>query len=126
MEIVALVDDYVFGFVCARPSPSLETREEEAEPGWMQAVFDYMRGAARDRRLPQHRAHRSRPTARRAASDEDLARMALDEGRFERGLERLLDGIEGVAAQAASWKMTPSVVRRPERTVATPWRMVAR
>jgi hypothetical protein len=32
--------------------------------------------------------------ANRAAggTDEDMARMALDEGRFERGLERILDG----------------------------------
>jgi hypothetical protein len=30
------------------------------------------------------------------------------------------------ADQAASWKMIPSVIRSPEWTVATPWRIVVR
>jgi hypothetical protein len=28
--------------------------------------------------------------------------------------------------QAASWKISPSVVRRPQATVATPWRIATR
>jgi hypothetical protein len=65
----------------------------EAEPGWMQAVFDYMSleletGAYANvqRIVDENRAAGGR--------DEDLATMPLDEGRFERGLERILDGIE--------------------------------
>ena len=93
MEIVALIDDYVFGFVLRASIAAFEAREEEAEPGWMQAVFDYMCGRARDRRLPATCARLV--DAHRAAGgrDEDLAVMTLDEGRFERGLERLLDGV---------------------------------
>ena len=44
MEIIALIDDYVFGFVLRASIAAFEAREEEAEPGWMQAVFDYMAG----------------------------------------------------------------------------------
>lgn len=93
MEIVALVDDYVFGFVLRASLATFEAREEEAEPGWMQAVFDYMWGELETGAYPN--------IARIAAAnravggrDEDLAEMALDQGRFERGLDRLLDGVE--------------------------------
>ena len=87
------IDDYVFGFSLRAYLAGLEQREEEAEPGWMQAVFDYMAVRARDRRLPQHRRASSSRTARRAAGTRTSPAMALDEGRFERGLERLLDGV---------------------------------
>jgi AcrR family transcriptional regulator len=92
MEIVALVDDYVFGFVLRASIAAFEAREEEAEPGWMQAVFDYMWGEIDTGAYPNVRRL---VDANRAAGgrDEDLPAMALDEGRFERGLERLLDGV---------------------------------
>ncbi len=91
MEIVALIDDYVFGFVL-RSSIAFEAREEEAEPGWLQAIFDYMAGELETGAYPSVSAL---VEAHRAAGgrDEDLAVMSIDEGRFERGLERLLDGI---------------------------------
>jgi AcrR family transcriptional regulator len=92
MEIVALIDDYVFGFVLRASLALFEAREEEADPSWMQAVFDYMAGELESGAYPNvgrlvdaHRAAGGR--------DEDLATMTLQEGRFERGLERLLDGI---------------------------------
>jgi AcrR family transcriptional regulator len=92
MEIVALIDDYVFGFVLRASLATFEAREEQAEPGWMQAVFDYMWGELETGAYP---SIRRLADANRASggSDEDLAAMALDEGRFERGLERLLDGV---------------------------------
>jgi AcrR family transcriptional regulator len=92
MEIVALIDDYVFGFVLRASIAAFEAREEEAEPSWMQAVFDYMSGELETGAYPNV----SRLVdANRAGGgrDEDLAVMTLDEGRFERGLDRLLDGI---------------------------------
>ena len=79
MEIVALVDDYVFGFVLRASLAAFEeAREEEAEPGWMQAVFDYM-CAPSSRPAPTPTCSASR-TANRAAGgrDEDLARWPLD------------------------------------------------
>jgi AcrR family transcriptional regulator len=92
MEIVTLIDDYVFGFTLRAYLAGLEQRVEEAEPAWVQAVFDYMAveletGAYPnvERIVEQNRAA--------GGKDEDLAAMALEEGRFERGLEYVLDGI---------------------------------
>jgi AcrR family transcriptional regulator len=92
MEIVALIDDYVFGFAL-RASIAAVEESEEAEPAWTQAVFDYMWGELETGAYPNVR--RLVDVNREAGGrDEDLAAMALDEGRFQRGLERLLDGIE--------------------------------
>jgi AcrR family transcriptional regulator len=92
MEIVTLIDDYVFGFSLRAYLAGLEQRVEEAEPAWVQAVFDYMAveletGAYPnvERIVEQNRAA--------GGKDEDLPAMALAEGRFERGLEYVLDGI---------------------------------
>jgi AcrR family transcriptional regulator len=112
MEIIAVVDDYVIGFVVR----SQRVAEYEAEldddmvARWMDAAFGHLQSLIESGRFPylqrvvQRGALRARP---RAAA------------RRDRGEVRH-------ARQAASWKMTPSVVRCPERTVATPWRMVAR
>ncbi|HEY7622365.1 MAG TPA: TetR/AcrR family transcriptional regulator [Solirubrobacteraceae bacterium] len=93
MEIVALIDDYVFGFSLRAYLAGLEQRVEEAEPRWMQAVFDYMAIELETGAYPNVARI---VEANRAAGgkDEDLPAMVLQEGRFERGLERLLDGIE--------------------------------
>ena len=93
MEIVALIDDYVFGFSLRAYLAGLEERVVQAEPGWMQAVFDYMSVELETGAYPnvQRIVDENRAAG---GKDEDLPAMALDEGRFERGLERLLDGIE--------------------------------
>jgi AcrR family transcriptional regulator len=93
MEIVALIDDYVFGFSLRAYFAGLEQRVEEAEPGWVQAVFDYMALELETGAYPNVTRILE---ANRAAGgrDEDLPAMALDEDRFERGLEHVLDGIE--------------------------------
>ena len=92
MEIVTLIDDYVFGFSVRADIAGLEERVEQAEPGWMQAVFDYMAGELETGAYPnvQRIVDENRAAG---GKDEDLSAMALDEGRFERGLERVLDGI---------------------------------
>ena len=92
MEIIALIDDYVFGFSLRADIAGMEERVEQSEPGWMQAVFDYMSVELETGAYPnvQRIVDENRAAG---GKDEDLAGMALDEGRFERGLERLLDGI---------------------------------
>jgi AcrR family transcriptional regulator len=93
MEIVTLIDDYVFGYSLRAFVAGLEQRVEEEDPGWTQAVFDYMSVELETGAYPNV----SRIVeANRAAGgkDEDLPAMALAEGRFEWGLERILDGIE--------------------------------
>jgi AcrR family transcriptional regulator len=92
MELIAAVDDYVIGFV-VRSQRFAEEEEQAADEDWMQALFDHLRGRIESGDYPHlQRALEANRTAGR--SDEDLARMAVDEQRFERGLERLLDGIE--------------------------------
>ena len=93
MELVALIDDYVFGFILRAYIAGLEERAEQADPGWMQAVFDYMSVELETGAYPNIQRI---VEANRAAGgkDEDLPAMAQDEGRFEWGLERVLDGIE--------------------------------
>jgi AcrR family transcriptional regulator len=101
MEIIALVDDYVFGFVMRAFVAGLEARDEQQEPGWMQAVFDYMASELETGAYPNIARFAE---ANRAAGgkDEDLATMALQVTRFERGLECLLDGIEVELQRKAS------------------------
>lgn len=93
MEIVTLIDDYVFGFSLRAYLAGLEQRVEEEEPGWVQAVFDYMSVELETGAYPN--VERIVEENRAAGGkDEDLPAMALAEGRFERGLEYVLDGIE--------------------------------
>jgi len=108
MELIAAVDDYVIGFV-VRSQRFAEEEEQAADEDWMQALFDHLRGRIESGDYPHlQRALEANRTAGR--SDEDLARMAVDEQRFERGLERLLDGIEVELS-----RMRKPVKRRRER-----------
>jgi Tetracyclin repressor-like, C-terminal domain len=92
MEIIALIDDYVIGFVL-RTQAIADAEEDVDDTDWSETVFHYLRAELEHGDYPTLRRELE---AHRAAggSDEDLPRMALDEGRFERGLERILDGIE--------------------------------
>ena len=131
MEIIAVVDDYVIGFVvrAQRVAEYEEELDDDTVAEWMEAAFGHLRSQIESGAFPHLHACDRRPTAPRAARTRISGEMASSEGRFERGLElpaRRHRGEVRQAGQAASWKMTPSVVRRPERTVATPWRMVAR
>jgi AcrR family transcriptional regulator len=101
MEMIAVVDDYVIGFV-VRSQRVAEAEEEvggdAAVAEWVETVFDLLRARVESGDYP----HLLRAVqANRAAGgrDEDLGRMASDERRFERGLELLLDGIEAKFAK---------------------------
>jgi AcrR family transcriptional regulator len=109
MEIVTLIDDYVFGFSLRAYVAGLEQRVEEEEPGWVQAVFDYMAVELETGAYPN--VERIVEENRAAGGkDEDLSAMALEEGRFERGLEYVLDGIEAELERKA-----PPATRRRGR-----------
>jgi AcrR family transcriptional regulator len=92
MDMIALIDDYVFGFVMR--SQIVAAREYGADdPGWVDAVFDYMRDQLATGAYPN--AQRFVEANRVAGgSDEELANLAMDDERFDRGLERILDGME--------------------------------
>jgi AcrR family transcriptional regulator len=100
MEIIAVVDDYVIGFVVRslRVAEHEEGLDEDTVAAWMEATFGHLRAQIESGEFP----HLQRAVeANRAAggNDEDLGRMASSEERFERGLELLLDGIEAKFAQ---------------------------
>ena len=92
MDLIAAVDDYVIGYVI-RTLRFAE--EEENAPGeeWLAEMFEHMRGRIESGNYPHLRRALDANSAE-GRTDEDLARMATDERRFERGLERILDGIE--------------------------------
>jgi hypothetical protein len=100
MEIIAVVDDYVIGFVVRsqRVAEHEAGLDEDTVAAWMEATFGHLRAQIESGEFP----HLQRAVeANRAAggNDEDLGRMASSEERFERGLELLLDGIEAKFAQ---------------------------
>jgi hypothetical protein len=92
MDLIAAVDDYVIGYVI-RSQRFAE--EEQHSPGeeWLQQMFAHMRERIESGDYP-HLKRALEANRAEGRSDEDLARMATDERRFERGLERILDGIE--------------------------------
>jgi hypothetical protein len=92
MDLIAAIDDYVIGYVI-RTLRFAE--EEENAPGeeWLAELFEHMRGRIESGNYP-HLRRALEANSAEGRSDEDLARMATDERRFERGLERILDGIE--------------------------------
>jgi AcrR family transcriptional regulator len=92
MDLIAVVDDYVIGYVL-RAQRFAEEEAQAPDEEWMAQLFEHMRSRIEGGGYPHLQAA---VEANRAAgrSDEELARMAMDEKRFDRGLERLLDGIE--------------------------------
>jgi AcrR family transcriptional regulator len=89
-ELIGLIDDYVFGY-------SLREAEEliEHERGWSQETLDFFQQQLDSGDYPLIRDF--------LGTDVDVGiKRVIDyvgrEGRFERGLERLLDGIEAHVA----------------------------
>jgi AcrR family transcriptional regulator len=100
MELIGIVDDYVIGSVIR--SQRLAAGEEEMggdTAEWMEAMFDQLRVRVESGDYPdlQRLVEANRAAGGR---DEDLGRMTSAEGRFERGLDLLLDGIEAKLAQS--------------------------
>ena len=90
MEFAGLLDEYVFGCL---------TRETSHGPARAPGRPRLLAVADRQRRVPAHRGASSTRTARPAADPGDLARNSDADGRFERGLQRVLDGIAAELAR---------------------------
>jgi AcrR family transcriptional regulator len=92
MDLIAAIDDYVIGYVI-RAQRFAE--EEDQAPGeqWLEEMFQHMRERIETGDYPHLRRALEAGRAE-GIPDEEFARMATDERRFERGLARLLDGIE--------------------------------
>ena len=85
-ELIGLVDDYVFGFALRDAQ-----ERDEHERGWPPEVRDFLQRELDSGDYPLIR--RFLGDDAEAGSDR-VAEIVFREGRFERGLERLLDGIE--------------------------------
>ena len=96
-EIVTFVNDYVYGFALR------EAREiEEQERGWEPEVLEFLQLQLDREIFPEFRLLLGDNIG---AGFERAGELFLGEGRFERGLERLLDGIEaGLASRRGKRK----------------------
>jgi AcrR family transcriptional regulator len=88
LEIIAMVDDYVYGFAM-RQSRVPDGANLDDVP---EALFDYLRRQLGTGDYP-HTAELTAGSEPREVLGRIMAAM-FDERRFDRGLERLLDGIE--------------------------------
>jgi AcrR family transcriptional regulator len=99
MELVALVDDYVMGYVMrAREGFGLGGDDADAERR-LSAMLAYVETQLASGEFP-HLAAFSAGDPR--AAFERVARMRTDEQRFERGLQILFDGFELALERRAS------------------------
>ena len=87
VELVALIDDYVFGHVLRAREMRGETDQDEAH---IAAMLEYLHAQLATGDYP-HIAEMAGDDVR--ATFERIARAFRGEERFERGLQRLLDGI---------------------------------
>jgi AcrR family transcriptional regulator len=89
-ELIGQIDDYVFGYALRE-----QQEQEEHERGWPPEVLDFFRRELDTGKYPL--------VSRLLGPDLDVAIADIiallgQEGRFERGLNRLLDGIEAEVA----------------------------
>jgi AcrR family transcriptional regulator len=91
-EVIVLVDEYVFGFAIREAQESDDERRR-----WSQDVRDFFRRELDSGGLPEIREFFSDDVD---SAIEVVAEVFLEEGRFERGLEQLLDGIEAGLPEA--------------------------
>lgn len=85
-ELISLIDDYVFGYSLR------EVQElEEHERGWPAGVFDFFKREMATGRYPLINDFFGEDID---SSFDEVFEFLSQPGRFERGLNRLLDGIE--------------------------------
>jgi AcrR family transcriptional regulator len=91
LEIIAMVDDWAFGFVLRE---ALDAREREAQSGeaFLAPFSGYVDSLIATGEFPHLEAVLGESSSTREAI-EHFDSVMHDEGRFVRGLERLLDGI---------------------------------
>ena len=96
LDILGIVDDYVFGHVF-RASEMLAERRDFAEGRPSKAILEFTRQMIATGEFP----HTAALTQGRDAADAwvRIAKFMSDEGRFYRGLDMLLDGIASAKAR---------------------------
>ncbi|HUO74951.1 MAG TPA: TetR/AcrR family transcriptional regulator C-terminal domain-containing protein [Solirubrobacteraceae bacterium] len=91
LEIISMVDDYVFGFALRELRDEDERLEQGGSDQWVQAMAGYVEAQLATGSFPQMERIVGGKGA--LAAIERLVALDRDAGRFERGLRRLLDGI---------------------------------
>jgi AcrR family transcriptional regulator len=89
-EIISLVDEYVFGYAMRQREPGPD--DPDARERWLAQVSQYVDEQLETGEYPQLAG--LMPEGGMAAVWERMHESEATEDRFERGLERLLDGIE--------------------------------
>ena len=89
-EIISLVDEYVFGYAMRQREPGPD--DPDARERWLAQVSQYVDEQLETGEYPQLAG--LMPEGGMAADWERMHESEATEARFERGLERLLDGIE--------------------------------
>jgi AcrR family transcriptional regulator len=89
-ELIGQIDDYVFGYALRE-----QQEEEEHERGWPPEVLDFFQRELETGRYPLVTSLLGPDVE---AAIENIMGFMGEEGRFERGLNRLLDGIEAEVA----------------------------
>jgi AcrR family transcriptional regulator len=90
-ELVALVDDYVFGYAIRARGDAAGWGDEEGAKHRLDAMLAYVDTLLETGEFPHLQAIAGEDSA---AAFAHISQLAIDENRFERGLQRLLDGIE--------------------------------
>ena len=88
LEIIALVDDFVFGYALRRA----QDQQEQLDEVWLQAAEAYVTEQLETGEYPYIEALLG--DGDRRATWDRLAELAHGSDRFEHGLEAMLDGIE--------------------------------
>jgi AcrR family transcriptional regulator len=91
LELTALLDDYVFGHVMRTSEVRRSMGDAEAAMRRMEGLIGYFEALMETGEFPNIEAAIGRDVREGFAR---VAAVADDEGRFERGLQVLLDGIE--------------------------------
>jgi AcrR family transcriptional regulator len=89
-EVVGLVDEYVFGYAVRRRDAAPD--DPETREAWLEHARDYVEAEIASGQYPHLEA--LIPEGGLAAAWEQMQEAEEAEDRFERGLKRLLDGIE--------------------------------
>jgi AcrR family transcriptional regulator len=89
-EIVGLLDEYVFGYAMRRREPGPD--DPDTREGWLERFTEYIEAELATGEYPHLAA--LMPDGGLSAVWEDMQAAEAAKDRFERGLERLLDGIE--------------------------------
>jgi AcrR family transcriptional regulator len=85
-ELITFIDDYVYGFALREAREIADQRH-----GWPPEVLEFVQRRLASEEYPELRRFFGEDVE---AGLERAGELFLGEGRFERGLERLLDGIE--------------------------------